>query len=499
MAVSVRKLIQRGEARHVVRDRVALEDALNTTLSDDGRLVLVRRLQVRGDLADPARRQYAVRRGWVEAVAGAVHGGKSAANRANCVWFASREEAEALLLRKLLTGEPIEGWFWRLAVPDWGLRPLTDWAPRAVAASLAEKDVGRLACIVQTFVEAGRADLLVAAVGHALAAPDGPFADTIPRQALSSGRATLSASSDVDDEALAVRIAVKMLPQALPAAWRAVLADLGQTSLPGGACERVIAAVVEERIRQISPALTLRPRLLKLVASKAREIVAGGSAAPEQAAGGPSGAQSGAAPRWDVVTCCGTRQRASAMARAERRDARLGEARARSESPLPPEIDLADPAKPHLLPTSDHAGLWLIVPSLIRLGFGEWLAERAELLGDNPGRSLILAVARHHRIGPDDPALAPLAPVASDEDLPGWTDAWRIGLDRWLRRTARRRTHDLVRRPGKFALGEHRIDIHFPLDAADLRLRRPALDRDPGWVAWMGLSVRYHFGAEAVP
>jgi hypothetical protein len=120
------------------------------------------------------------------------------------------------------------------------------------------------------------------------------------------------------------------------------------------------------------------------------------------------------------------------------------------------------------------------------------------LLGENPGRSLILAVARHHRVPTDDPALAPLAPVEADEDLPAWTTPWRIGLDRWLRRTARRRTHDLVRRPGKFALGEDRTDIYFPLDAADLRLRRFALDRDPGWVGWLGLSVRYHFGAEGV-
>ena len=112
MAVSVGKLIHRGEARYAARDRIALEDALHTTLPDDGRLVLVRRLQVHGEVADPARRQDAVRRGWVAAVSGAVHGGAVAATRANCVWFASREEAEALLLRKLLAGEPVDGWFW---------------------------------------------------------------------------------------------------------------------------------------------------------------------------------------------------------------------------------------------------------------------------------------------------------------------------------------------------------------------------------------------------
>ena len=170
-----------------------------------------------------------------------------------------------------------------------------------------------------------------------------------------------------------------------------------------------------------------------------------------------------------------------------------------SDDRAPQPGPLAEPAQLPRPGASRHAGLWLILPSLVRLGFGEWLAARTELLGDDPARSLILAVATHHRVALDDPALVPFAPFAIDETVPAWTEAWRIGLDRWLRRTARRRTHDLAARPGKVLLGEHRVDIHFPLDAADLRLRRLALDRDPGWVAWLGLAVRYHFGAGAVP
>lgn len=500
MAVSVRKLIHRGEARHAVRDRVALEDALHTTLPDDGRLVLVRRLRVRGEIADPARRQNAVRRGWVEAMAGAAHGGNRAANRANCVWFASREEAEAVLVRKLLAGEPVDGWFWQLAVPDWRLLPLSDWLPRAVANCLAAEDTARLARLAKTFVEAGRAELLVAAIERALSGSDGPVHNAGPILAEPIGSEIPFGSSATQEDVLAVRIAAKLSSQMLPAAWRGMLARLEQAQLPDAAKERVVAAILEEKIRRASPPLSLKPLLLKSVARAAREMLAGGHTGREEAAHSPPPHVRPlvSPPRGKGEEPGRGERRAAEPAREDPSGDRVAEATGRPAAHRPPRaMEAAGPVGPSHLRASDHAGLWLIVPALIRLGFGEWLAERPELLGENPGRSLILAVARHHRIGCADAALAPLAPVEK-EDLPDWTRLWRAGLDRWLRRTARRRTHDLAARSGKFAFGEDRTDIHFPLDAADLRLRRLALDRDPGWVGWLGMSVRYHFGAEGV-
>jgi hypothetical protein len=73
---------------------------------------------------------------------------------------------------------------------------------------------------------------------------------------------------------------------------------------------------------------------------------------------------------------------------------------------------------------------------------------------------------------------------------------WRQGLDRWLRRTVRRRLHDLVNRPGELDCGESSLMIHYPAADADLALRRHALDRDPGWTRWLGLSIRYNFGGK---
>lgn len=165
---------------------------------------------------------------------------------------------------------------------------------------------------------------------------------------------------------------------------------------------------------------------------------------------------------------------------------------------LEPQARLASAAealaeRPHEA-ASHHAGLWLVVPPLIRLGFREWLGERPELLGKDPGRRLILAIARHHGVPPADPALAMLDTHEEGEDPPAWIHLWRSGLDRWLRRNARRRTHDLVRRPGWIAVGDDRLDVRYPLDAADLRLRRLALDSNAGWTDWLGLSLWFHFG-----
>jgi hypothetical protein len=55
------------------------------------------------------------------------------------------------------------------------------------------------------------------------------------------------------------------------------------------------------------------------------------------------------------------------------------------------------------------------------------------------------------------------------------------------------RLADLVRRRGWLHLAETTLSVRFPLEAADLRLRRLALDADPHWVPWLGLSVRYHY------
>jgi hypothetical protein len=152
-------------------------------------------------------------------------------------------------------------------------------------------------------------------------------------------------------------------------------------------------------------------------------------------------------------------------------------------------------ADPRAEPFSPAAGLWLAVPALIRLGWREWLLARPELIGTDPGRTLVAMLAAHHRVAWEDPTLAPLA-FAEPPPAPAWADAWRRALARHLRREARLGLQALVWRPGRIVWHEERLVVRFPPAAADLRLRRRALDADPGWVDWLGLSVRFLFSDE---
>lgn len=52
------------------------------------------------------------------------------------------------------------------------------------------------------------------------------------------------------------------------------------------------------------------------------------------------------------------------------------------------------------------------------------------------------------------------------------------------------RLEAVCRRAGRIRFEAGWIELHLPLDAADVRLRRAALDLDPGWLPWLGCVVR---------
>ena len=493
MGVSVRRLVYRGRARDAIRDRIGLEDALGTTLPEDGRLVLVRKLTVRGEVADPHSRQDAVRRGWVEAVSDAVHATSSFAGQANCVWFASRAEAEAILLAKLLAGEPVTGWFWPLAVPDWAGMRVAEWLPRHMARILSDGDRAALVAIAQACVEADRVQLFIETADRASGwseAGAGPSA----AGAASPDRVSLGgASAGPEREPLVAAIAGRLLPRVLPVVWRQLITAIAQADVADPTKRHLAIAILTERVRRASPALALQPRLLREIAEVSFEVAVGRLilhlANSERADDRPVPSNGGGrllSRREEVGRPAGFRHEPTP---AQVEGARQTELRHRASSDEPEPADPGCPPSSH----SPHAGLWLVVPSLIHLGFREWLTQQTELLGENPGHELLRAIALRHRVPPHDPALARLHTDHSSEIIAPWTETWRHALDGWLRHKARRRIHDLVSRPGTIVDGEERIDIRFPLVAADLRLRRLALDSDPGWTDWLGLSIRYHF------
>ena len=108
---------------------------------------------------------------------------------------------------------------------------------------------------------------------------------------------------------------------------------------------------------------------------------------------------------------------------------------------------------------------------------------------------VLIHIAARSRVAPAD-ALFALLTAPDPPPSAVALAAWRIGLDRWLRRRVRLRLSDLARRRGWLHLTDATLLVRFPLDAADIRLRRLALDSDPGWVPWLGLTVRYQFRDE---
>jgi hypothetical protein len=159
---------------------------------------------------------------------------------------------------------------------------------------------------------------------------------------------------------------------------------------------------------------------------------------------------------------------------------------ARPTSPLPAEAEA---------PRSDEVftragGLLLLVRPLARMGLPAWLDRHPDLAAGGFARALLHHIALRQRMAPGDPLVALLSETGLEHPA---LDTWRIGLDRWLRRRVRRRLAQVARRSGWLTITEDRLALRFPADAADLHLRRLALDADPGWVPWLGLAIRYEF------
>jgi len=431
--VATLKLKCRADQRD--RVRFAIEDSLRTSIPDDRRLVLLRKMQVRGTVNSlhPATRDAAVRESWLAAIAGARHGDDDGAADANCVWFASRVEAETLLLSRLLAGRPIHGWYWKLAVPDWRGRPVRMWLADLISEALGRGEDQRVFSIARCFVAAGSSEQLIE-----LFASEGTKPRLTVRPIAAKPASAIIAAErqqgPTDFEDMPAQAIVSSMPPELRRAIVALDRTGGEASLLGRAMVRA-----------------------RRTTSARKEV-----AAEEQ-----------------------QRQTPAAPAHAE-----AVNHRAPGPDVLPDGAPYPFSQRVH----SAHAGLWLVVPSLIELGFREWLAQRRELLGTNPASRLLHEIGRHNRVAVDDPALVVLGPLADAESRPEWVLLWRHGLDRWLRRTVRRRLHDLVSRSGELDFGELELVVHYPAAAADIALRRQALDRDPGWTDWLGLSVRYNFG-----
>jgi hypothetical protein len=460
----------------VARAVALTEDALRLAPPLGPRLVVLRRLA----LGPADRRAMAARaaESLRAAAAGAVHGAAPHAPAAAAVWFRSPEEARRLLLLRLLRGERADAWFWRLAVP---VRPPLDAARllavlRAEARAAPEAEAA-LARIVRAAAEAGLLPALAA-----LAPPDPPPPSLDPAAAPpppppSEPQAALAALVAAAPEALRRAVAAVLPPRgtAPPAPlWlrRALVLALAPGAAAAPARLATLAAVAA------SPAPSPSP-----------DALAPPSPAAPAAAPSPPGRAEDPAPQPRPT--------------ADRPASLLAPRAAVADPPPDPDRRAPAPAPP---PPAFHpdeafspvAGVFLLLLPLRRLGFERWLARHPDHALAGFGPALLHRLAAERRPPTDDPVLALLAPPDPPPPEP-LLRAWRRQLDRWLRHRAGRRLPALVARPGWITITDEALDLRFPLAAADLRLRRRALDADPGWTPWLGRSVRFHFRDAPLP
>lgn len=159
---------------------------------------------------------------------------------------------------------------------------------------------------------------------------------------------------------------------------------------------------------------------------------------------------------------------------------------------------------------SRAGGLLFVVPVLEHLGWPAFLDACPPAVRTDLPAQLLAGLLARLRIAPDDPAWrlgdaggSPMSDHAAggrptpDRAMPAVTSisaAWLTATRRWLRRRAGIGLASLVCRPARLALTRTHADVWLALGHVDVRIRRAGLDLDPGWVAWLGRVVSFHYG-----
>jgi hypothetical protein len=169
------------------------------------------------------------------------------------------------------------------------------------------------------------------------------------------------------------------------------------------------------------------------------------------------------------------------------------------------------------LPTR-AAGFFFLLNLLRHLGIAQALAMGLAPVNSDFVPRLLLRLAAHAGVAPDDPIIVWLSSLltagAAQDDLlhcdpscwpanfqPARNTAsvdyilrvWHLGVRRWCWRAAGLKLTDIVSRRGIFSVNRTDLDVSLPLDEADVRVRLAGLDLDPGWLPWFGRVVRFHY------
>lgn len=471
-------------AGRLAEARQRTEDALRLAADAEERLLVVRKLDL-GILrvgAPAAQWQDRAATRLRDLGGRAIHGAQPGADTADAVWFRSVEEARTLLLSLLASGRSPTAWFWRLAVRDWQAPPARWLATLLAEAEASPEAMAALARTLTATIAAGHADTLTAWLADIRWPTETSLA--------SSGIPSPTTAPSIAEGAAQARSIFARLPTATIRQFEtAVVRASDQTTRQWLARIVLIAAAPELAARRATN-IALAEAIIAILSETTALLLAAAVSSPQAHAGRPTDPA-----RVDPPTIRGATEPRARHGRAK------PPSRSTDDGIDPPpsvEVEAPYPIIPEsIAPFHDRrstaAGTLLLIRPLWRMGLEEWLDDRPTLAIDGFGRRLLAHIARQMRAPADDPLFALLD---TDPDHDAHADAlaaWRIGLDRWLRRRAHLRLADIARRPGWLAGEGEGIDVRFPLDAADIRLRRHALDVDPGWVGWLGRVVRYRY------
>lgn len=446
----VRRLRLAGaREEHAHHGRVLLEDALRTaTLHDEGRLIVVRRLHL-GRIPLRASATHWSRRledSFRQSRSVPVHFDSPAARDAGVVFFENRAEPWFALAERVARGRPAPEWFWPVAVPDWTPRQSpADTLRRCVRALAWQGGLTltlqlalrlRAAHALDPLLRALHADDLAPVFAQLAAAPATPAAAaSAPAFSPDALPPLTSCERDriLEWGADDVRTHWLAALHLVSATPAAALAPAGV--LADGLCARIVAQWTRP-----SPALHFNP--------------------PGPAVAPPAHALAPSPPRHPVADAP-TGENSSAPA-TDREFTRAG-------------------------------GLFFLLPLLARAGMPAHLetlpADEAAAL---PWHILRLALV-HARTPEDDPLVATLRELPPTQQPLG---RWLIAANRHALRLSGLNLRQIVARPALVSLSAIHIDLFFRPGDAEIRLRRAALDVDPGWVPSLGCVIAFHFNRE---
>ncbi len=457
------------EAEQARRFANSIGDALHTaSLPEHGgeRLLAIRRLAL-GHVtvgASPAALAIVIERVIRDAAARAVAFDAPGARTADMVWLPSRGAALTALARKLARHEDVTAWYWAQVVPGWldEASPIVRWRSLLEAAHSGEGAAVLAATVIVAALRAAPAavqDVLAATTrqdaafrlltaGFVLDEPDGKSVTPARRlspaavDVLTRAAAALGGTVDLRRATNAANTDVRLL-------WLGALLAIHEH--PARAAQPELPTQVAAWFRQALPTGSAAARVPKIVADAHSELTVETTSPPR--------ASESAAPD-------------------------------RTETPVNPVVTAHDGL-------SSFAGLFFLVPVLRRLGLATHLVARADLLEAAFPARLLMHLGRRAGPADEDPLTQALAARVGDtsrDPVPAWLyHAWYVALRRWCRRHARIEWRDLVRRSGRVRTDDTHIEIFFEPRQVDIRLRRLALDVDPGWVPWLGRVIRFHY------